>query len=193
MQKRADQRPFRISDALVLVAATACGLAMRPSVHWMDSELIPVAFTAERIRNGLQAWADELPPMLGAWTLALALLSLRGPRPLRVSRRPGLAAVWGASIGLLVHVLEIGVLAAKRRLDWGAFYFRVERDLYAVHNSVRLLLSERCVRGPAVAVLVALGLHGLGGRRWVASGWIDRAGLAVGASWVALMLMLWSL
>ena len=73
-------RPFWISDAIVLVAATACGLALRPSVHWMDSELIPIVFTAARIRNGLQAWADELAPILGAWTLALALLSLRSPR-----------------------------------------------------------------------------------------------------------------
>jgi hypothetical protein len=186
-------RTFRVSDALVLVAATACGLAWRPSVHWMDSELIPVVFTAERIRNGLQAWADELAPMLGAWTLALTLLSLRSPRPLRISRYPGLAAVWGASIGLLAHILEVGVLAAKQRLDWGAFYFRVERDLYGVQNSVRLLLSERCVQAPAVAVLAALGLHAISGHRWHAAGWIDRAGLAVGACWIALMIMLWLL
>jgi hypothetical protein len=85
-------------------------LAWRHSVHWTDSELIPVVFTAERFRNGLQAWADELAPMLGAWTLALTLLSFRGPRPLPISRRPGLAALWGASIGLLVHILNVHAL-----------------------------------------------------------------------------------
>jgi hypothetical protein len=186
-------RPFWISDAIVLVAATACGLALRPSVHWMDSELIPIVFTAARIRNGLQAWADELAPILGAWTLALALLSLRSPRSLRLSRHAGLAVVWGASIGLLVHIFEVGVSAAKLGLDWGAFYFRIGRDLYAVQTAVRLLLSERCVQPPAVATLTALGLHALGRRRWVSAGWIDRAGLAVGVCWITLMLMLWCL
>jgi hypothetical protein len=186
-------RPFWISDAIVLVAATACGLALRPSVHWMDSELIPIVFTAARIRNGLQAWADELAPILGAWTLALALLSLRSPRSLRLSRHAGLAVVWGASIGLLVHILEVGVLAAKQRLDWGAFYFRVERDLYAVQYSVRLLVSERCVQAPAVAALATLGLHLISGRRRLPADWIDRVGSVVGASWIALMLMLWLL
>ena len=144
MSGRKGYRPFWVSDALVLVAATACGLAWRPSVHWRGSELIPVVFTAERIRNGLQAWADELAPMLGAWTLALTILSLRSPRPLLISRHPGLAVLWAASIGLLIHIVEVGVLAAKQRLDWGAFYFRADRDLYAVQNAVRLLLSERC-------------------------------------------------
>lgn len=185
-------RTFRISDAAALVAATACGLALRPP-HWRGSEPIPTVFTVERVRNALQAWADELGPMLGAWTLTLALLSLRSPRSLRLSRHPGLAAIWAASIAVLVHASHIGVLAAKARLDWGAFYFRVDRDLEAVEGAVRLMLSERCVQGPAVAALVAFGLHALDGRRWVATGWIDRAGLAVGAFWILLMLMLWCL
>ena len=185
-------RPFWISDAVVLVAATAFGLALRPS-YWVGSEPIPVVFTAERIRNALQSWADQLAPILGAWTLALALLSLRGARPRHLSRQPGLAVVRAASIGLLVHLLEVGVLAAKAWLDWGAFYFRVERDLYAVQTAVRLLLSERCVQAPAVATLAALVPHALGGRRWSATGWINRTGLAVGACWIGLMLMLWCL
>jgi hypothetical protein len=132
-------------------------------------------------------------PILGAWTLALALLSLRSPRSLRLSRHAGLAVVWGASIGLLVHIFEVGVSAAKLGLDWGAFYFRIGRDLYAVQTAVRLLLSERCVQPPAVATLTALGLHALGRHRSVSAGWIDRAGLAVGVCWITLMLMLWCL
>ena len=187
-------RPFWISDAIVLVAATACGLALRGHlcIGWTRN-WIPIVFTAARIRNGLQAWADELAPILGAWTLALALLSLRSPRSLRLSRHAGLAVVWGASIGLLVHILEVGVSAAKLGLDWGAFYFRIDRELYAVQTAVRLLLSERCVQAPAVATLTALGLHALGRHRWVSAGWIDRAGLAVGVCWITLMLMLWCL
>jgi hypothetical protein len=111
------------------------------------------------------------------------------------SRFPAWAAIRGLpdANDLLVHLLELGTSVAKRRLDWGAFYFRVERGLYAVETSVRLLLSERCVRAPAIGVLVAFGLHALGRRRWIALGWINWAGLAVGACWVSLVLMLWCL
>lgn len=193
MPGRDQRRPFLVSDALVLVAATAGGLALRPAVRWQGSELVPVEFTAERIRNALQARADELAPILGAWTLALALLSLRGPRPRRPARGAGRAVAWGASIGLMVHALHIGVAAAKRHLDWGAFYFRVDRDLYAVENAVRLLLSEQSIQAPAVGSLAALGLHALGGRRRRATDWIDRAGLALGACWIFLLATLWSL
>ena len=188
-----NRRPFWVSDGLVLVAATACGLALRPEFQWTDSELIPVVVTAERVRNALQSWADVLVPLLGSWTMALALLSLRGPRSLRRARCPGVAALWGASIGLLAHTLHVGILAAKLRLDWGAFYFRVERDLIAVQNAVRLLVSERAVQAPAVGVLAALGLHALTRRRWTVTGWVDRAGLVVGGCWIGLILILWCL
>ena len=82
-------RPFWTSDALVLVAATACGLALRPSVHWMDSELIPVVLTAERVRNGSRpgptnsrrSWVP------GRWRCGI--LCLRSPRPRHLSRLRG--------------------------------------------------------------------------------------------------------
>ncbi len=156
----------------------------------LDKEENAVGGSLQTIESGS---VFPIGPSVVASSAGLGANDLDRSRPLRLSRNPGVAALCGASIGLLVHLLELGTSVAKQRLDWGAFYFRVERGLYAVENSVRLLLSERCVRAPAIGVLVAFGLHALGGRRWIASGWINWAGLAVGACWVSLLLMLWCL
>jgi hypothetical protein len=93
-------RPFRISDALVLVAATGLGLAgcrfwfSASNQDW--SELWPTG--AEPVHKGLwmtALWATPVSSiLLLSWSTAIFLLRLRDPRPRRRRLRcqPGFLA-----------------------------------------------------------------------------------------------------
>src|SRR5262245_18876219 len=111
-------RRFTIADGLILVAATAAGLAIikdgvlgvamprtlagflrRPPGGWWSKKLLV---------RGAGALA-MVAPCVVAWTLAYMIIRLRGPRPpmRRLARQPGFAVGIAALI-----VLTTGAVAA---------------------------------------------------------------------------------
>src|SRR5947209_1686828 len=89
---------FTLLDAMVLIAATAFGLAISMgNLRAMSPALPPV------IRALL-----AIVPCAGTWTIALALLYLRRPRPSihDISRRPGSLACGAAMLAFSFRLLE---------------------------------------------------------------------------------------
>jgi hypothetical protein len=171
-------RPRRLDiwDALILAVATAVGFAL------------PVRLTTEAyvytgeppsvgelvILNGI----DAVRPFLMVWPPACLILRLRRPRPpsRRLARQPGMAACGIATlvlVGLCVgHGLAWPVAASPVKELWMMLRSIVANAYYA----------EAAIAG--AWLIMALG------------GWwrpersaIDRIGRALGAAWVALMVL----
>ena len=89
-------RRMKFSDLIVMIAATACGLALC-RIH-------------EAIIQG-KRWSEgflvDLAPLIAMWTLAFAMLRLRPPRPRlrRLFRQSGMAA---GSTSLVVLTVFLG-------------------------------------------------------------------------------------
>src|SRR5689334_22463271 len=94
MRSSTATRRFWVSDAMILTAATAAGLAWYMSV---DRELVMtylqslghIDFDSFTLWLSDSAWFSW--PMAFTWTLACFILALRRPRPdlRRLTRRPG--------------------------------------------------------------------------------------------------------
>ncbi|MGO9465028.1 MAG: hypothetical protein ACLQIB_12215 [Isosphaeraceae bacterium] len=101
-------RKFTLLDAMILVAATAAGLALLRMLlaegRFSLGAIFVGRFTS-RVLGGIE-WAY---PFLMMWTFALVILGLRPPRPpiRRLARQPGMAACSAASLILVVQLLGI--------------------------------------------------------------------------------------
>jgi len=173
-------RRFTLGDAMVLIAATACGFALlrgfdtyqrRSQADWTlgGMQLLVTIPYARRIL-GLQA-----PMWLTPWTLAALLLRLRSPRPClrRVMRQPGALASMLAAVACATSLVMIGKQAAilPLRSPW----------------PVLVPLFELC--GQLAGILIAGGwltlALGRAGRR--DPGWIDALGTSLGACWLGIV------
>ena len=109
------QRKFRVADGLILVAATAIGLAASRAIT--PDELSPRRIWEFATKPPQDGWSPlfiaqftaELSstaviPSLAAWTLACLLLRFTGPRPpwRRFSRQPGGMACLTATAALVL-------------------------------------------------------------------------------------------
>ena len=187
--RRGESRRFNLGDAMILVAASALGLAVAPALFdgWrygiVDAHLYP--FARRDILHQLIAllvWASSrlgliLLPMLAAWTLVVVLLRLRWPRPVprRMARQAGMIACAAAILGMALAVTELAIVSAfagftpGRQLQW---------------------LLSAWLRGTAPQVGMAVAAARLAhatilGRRPAADA-IDRLGRWLGWLWVAL-------
>jgi hypothetical protein len=182
---KADCRPFRLSDAMILIAAVGVGTAWLVSViHTHDERgYIPESFDASTPMNLLRSLAygvrGYLPPILAWLSVGITVIRLRRPRPgvRRIGRRPGavaclvalaswwLGAIWSTITGICQRI------EADRLGDWAA--------------SVWFELTDYPT--PAAGLCVAASWSAL----WLAGAWrpcpcwIDRIGRAVGSAWVA--------
>lgn len=171
------RRRFHLVDGMILVAATAAGLAfVRATIDDRDPLMLgpwaAVVWLSESLRFALACTL----PVLAAWTLALPLVRLRRPRPglHRVARQPGFVACLAASMALLVCGLSIPPML------WGGSRLMM---------SQLSLVSYTPEAGFAVAgawLALALGSH------WRPEpSWIDRLGRGVGWLWISANLVNW--
>src|SRR4051794_7772774 len=121
------RRPARVSDILIVVAATAVGLAIYKlvveNILW-DKDILGRLFTAPVVwKSGLVVvrGVELIGPTLPftcAWTCTLIVLRLRAPRPPahRLWRQPGLVACIAAAIGLAWAAFGLGAVLLVDRM-----------------------------------------------------------------------------
>jgi hypothetical protein len=157
------RRRVTLADAMILIGVTALGLwgiraYERPLPLYRNNPMM----------NTLK----QMSPLLAAWTMAVPLLALRGPRPRlgRLARQPGVAACGAAA---LVIAAETAGAILRVRLSTAVFPLRIEA--YAEVWFIQ-------IAGFAVAAAwLTLALAG----RWRASPhWIDRLGRLWGTFWI---------
>jgi hypothetical protein len=163
---------------MVLVAATAIGFAWTRSFWDFDTF------------NGWTEWLGAVPdilvPLLMTSTLATAILHLLPPRPpaRRLVLQPGAAACGAIAFTFTTECLRYLVFEFSRNRGIPWYLFRAGSGL------------GRDLAGGAMGdveyhyvVAAVWGLLILGRRCHPQPGWLDRAGRAVGLSW--LLLALW--
>jgi hypothetical protein len=172
-------RRFALSDALVLVAATAAGLVPARSLSFLSSTRRATLFAGSRFNITLKEGMVLVLPVLLAWTVAVLILSLHRPGPSwrRVGKGPGFVAAVAVLLGLAQLASEFVPV------QWSARAWP-DAERYAV------LLPALANRAgpPLVGAWVALALAGLWrpGRTWV-----ERFGRWLGAAWLGLFLLVW--
>jgi hypothetical protein len=169
-------RRLTLADALLLVAATAIGMAL---ARWYATDVMSGGsfFDAPSLRTLVARLIEPLTLGVFAWTGAFLVIRLRRPRSSlrRLVRQPGMAAACGAVVGCAIAglMMAIGVaVGSPRAPSW----------ILAFGNAAPWMA------GPAViASTVNVALSGCRLER----GWIDMLGCALGACWVALFVAAW--
>jgi hypothetical protein len=181
-------RKFTIVDAMVLVAATAVGLVVSRA-FLSEGLTFPDQWTWDSVGELALALNQLIAPVALAWTLAVCLLRLRGPRPrLRlVFRQPGMVACTAALIVFLLRVLEPILAVCVHYLASPGMFLRDKEwmgiQLSDVFNLNLLNLGD----GVAVAwILLWLGKACRPERSW-----IDRTGTVLGIYWFFACNLFW--
>jgi hypothetical protein len=203
-------RRFTLFDAIVLIAATAVGIAgmrcywlsgntvslSRPEGGWSTASIVTILYDA----------ASVSLPLLVAWTLAVFALRLRSPRPRlrQLAVQPGTAACIIAMTGLMAGVLELIVRFTVCRVVTGedplkeffphppaylAFSTVGERDFYFLGVLLSFMFASNAQI--AFGVVVAWIILAWSRRCRPESSWIDRAGRVMGVTWITAALFLW--
>jgi hypothetical protein len=192
-------RRFSLMDAMVLVAATAAGLAGLRCAAGDLAELgaecweSVAVVTAPPDDWSFWGWAMYssfgllalFVPFCWAWTLAVAGLSLRQPRPRRrrLASQPGAIACYSAAFALIPALAGVLCLifmsGSESASDWDTVF------------------SRSFILVPALTGFAVIGSWAplVIGKRWRAgSTWIDRAGRVLGFYWIGtILLVLWGL
>jgi hypothetical protein len=174
-------RRFTILDGMILVAATALGLAF---VHATGLHFTVPTFNTARgpyIALVLHE-VSMLMPFLTTLTLAYFVVGLLPPRPSlkRLARQPGMAACCAATTAIVIQVvwlLSVGMGVSdpvgRGWLPLPKFFFQTFGDVvpYAV-----------------VGAWLTLALTG----RWSpCPNWADRLGRSLGVSWLIGIMIRW--
>jgi hypothetical protein len=165
-------RRFTLSDAMALIAATAVGLGVtRPYVEF---QWVRVAIDGEHwISRVAKTVETMVPPTLATLTLADLVLRFRRPRPRlrRIFRQPGAVAAVAALAGIILGTLMVFNVATV--LGWSEVNLPVGAGASLAWFGVAWAWLTLAVT-----------------RRWRPDrSWPDRAGRALGACWVALLLV----
>jgi hypothetical protein len=172
------QRRFQILDALVLVAASAIGIAW--SLAWARGWWRPWKLLALNVHD----FCDFFTFFLVPWTLAFILLRISMPRPSlrRLGQSPGTAACLTVLI-----VFVIGLVEALTSWGLQVLWLRLKDDSVSKVTEVLLdVTSESSTRaGPSVlAVWLILALI----RRFrLQRDWIELLGLTLSIGWIVLI------
>jgi hypothetical protein len=176
-------RRFHIVDAIALIAATAAGLAL--TRRWGLLGVIHEKLLTKYFPDGILRPPDDgnLSDLgvyfLAPWSLALAALRLYVPRVSRgrLLTKPGFVATGTATIFMILRLAQFTV-------EDGLLFGGQLNEFLLVHR-----VTEACP--VAIAVMTSWTLMAALGRWRAEASWIDRAGRAVGAGWVAMALMVW--
>jgi hypothetical protein len=167
-----DRRRFTLADIMVLVAASACALAL--TRYLSPDPKFNTVVPGKWISNVLRG-----KPAYLAIALAAALIVLRwiSPRPslARLVRQPGfvacVATVGGLALGSGLSEMTVFVMKANPNRLFTTF-----SPGYSLSHGISMI--------PFVVAGAWLALA-LGGRWTPEKSWIDRAGRCVGFFWVA--------
>jgi hypothetical protein len=166
-------RNFGILDAMILVAATAAGLALYRAMSFPPMNGFPKPAMIAL------AGVEVAVPLLVALTPAVLILRLRRPRPRwrRLARQPGLVACCVAMLILIFEILLIVPINA------------------ALFRSLPVFPSGSIFfRGYAgYGVAGGWAIMALGGSWHPEPRWIDRLGRALGFAWIIVNLIAQSL
>jgi len=183
--KTAVPRTLTLFDAVVLVAATASAFAlfriMRIDYLAGGRQL----FFALIVQHG----AETILPFLMMWSLAVAGLRLRQPRPpfRKLARQPGMIACCAVMLTLVIEV--IGIIVGELMLLPNAViprtippYVALSLGRGILHNVRGIVVLQSNAGGAVAAAWLILKLAGV----WRSEPtWIDRFGRALGVSWLA--------
>jgi hypothetical protein len=194
-------RSFRISDGLVLVAATAFGLAGYR--FWLSvtknglRDLWPTGNENESALGGLWHGAVGAIPvssiLLLSWTTAVLVLRLRAPRP-RLRRlwcQPGFLACAAAVFVFVWKCLGVGLLAAAEVLT--ASPAQLSKISYGsllselLHAMLIYAFAPQANVGGAILLLWLV--TSASGRCRPEPSWVDRSGRMLGVVWVGISLL----
>jgi hypothetical protein len=179
-------RRFTILDGMVLVAATAAGLAVPPAfvpeldVLGLPEMVFEVLSQPPTLLDLLPVVAELVSylaiPCLLAWTLATVALSLRRPRPplRRLARRPGiLACVMASAVFLLTGAVVFAIIAWTVPILTRHHVY----VMWSIHGTVQGGLAVACCWATMLLSRVW----------WPEPTWLDRLGRLLGACWLVLV------
>jgi hypothetical protein len=167
------KRYFTLVDGLILIAATAGGLALlRPALH--DLKFLGGWDWTETAMSLFYSLLYA-PPLLIAWSVGTLALSVRQPRPaLRIlARSPGFVVNNAVVVGSLLAFFDY---LTQTRVNPPSYMHVLTLDVpFAVRNSV-------------IGSMVSLALFR---RLWPAPVWTDWLGWSMGLLWVVTALLSW--
>jgi hypothetical protein len=185
------RRPFTLRDAMLLIAATAIGLGAARGCHdpfWSRSNRTVEIGSFDAIALEVSRWILVALPMAWAWTVALLVIGLQGPRAglrPRISL-PGSAACGAATIALVIDATNLLAILTAVALQEGIVW---DQDIAAFLYDGMIELSIPGIGSPGIAVTVAWVTLAVTGRWQPEPSWIDRAGRLMGLGWIGLMML----
>jgi hypothetical protein len=182
-------------DALILIAATAIGLAwwriLKPDGIFHDSlgSISSVGSLREKLNCVLWVVVDFYP-MVVVWTFGLLLLRLRSPRPRmrRIARQPGFATECAVLAALAVTVGELAgwMIAGSGLRFFLILTVRGQGLREVLDNGLRF---DETIQQVAAAVVSVWGVMFLGRVLRPEKSWIDRLGRVLGVLWIVMYLI----
>lgn len=171
-------RRFTILDAMLLVAAAACGIAVERATDYdLNARLVRAGTLGGHIVAHLDYAQSKYLPFAVTGTIALMVARLVPPRASfpRLSRQPG-------AVACFVATLTISILAA-----WvvSVHFFKPAR----YHRPFSLWLYSLYVSFAVIGGWSSLALSG----RWRAEpSWVDRVGRFMGIIWIGTLIVVFS-
>jgi hypothetical protein len=187
---QSNDRPFRLSDAMILMAALAVALIWDRSriidpVGWISSlRNYPIAGLVQRLLmvDAVNALVS-IPPLLAVASVAVLALRLRRPRPpLNVlAREPGTVACAVASFIMVPASLVILTRHYQASGSLGVAWKRAGIDLQPEYLGGLTFL---------IGLAIAVTWFVIKSRRWwvPAAGWLDRLGRLLGVGWILMII-----
>lgn len=189
MHTRWAGRSPRIADLMIVVAATSIALPWTKTVvgaHLArDRELRGLLGRSMRWWTSISLWSSAIVPALTAASLAVLVIALRRPRPrlIRLSRRPGIVAPVAAILALAV---ELSLQGGAHALKW------LDGSVWMRFSPPKMGFLPRMHSISHYAGFFVLGAWSplILGARWTPSStWTERAGRALGVTWVVLVIL----
>lgn len=175
-------RPFTIADAMILIAATAVGLAWSLSFWKLFSATIkPFDGTWAAVQQKVGEFTIPTMPCLICGTVALLIVRLRAPRPSwrRMSRQPGASASLAASLTILGTLfVTLGIVTYVVSRDG------VPLGFWAMLPSVLMEFFVYFAPFVGFGVGIAWAMLGIQRRCRCETSWIDRMGRVMGVLWI---------
>jgi hypothetical protein len=182
--RKTPRRKFTLSDAMILVAATALALALMRHRGPLDIESQRLYIN---ILNQLRDNILTISFVAAMWSLAGLVLRLRQPRPdVRfLTRQHGMVAFMAAAVVLAIRLINFGSVLSILVID-GAYFWP---GMSALDWDPELLRGIPSEIGCAVAA--ACIIQATGGRWRSEPSWIDRMGRILGIYWIGTIPFAW--